>query len=277
MKGLLLRSVSGIVYVAIIVAGILLGDYYFLAFLVLFATAALVEWSTLVGRGIGSLLLFIPYVVAGVGAVATVYFFSSGNPEVGTWIGAVALFAVMVRLVGELYAHDADPLSSMEDACMGWVYVAAPIALLPVIYSLGAEGGYLVLTMFVMIWINDTGAFLVGSTIGRHKMIPRVSPKKSWEGTIGGILFAIATGLVVKYCFPIAFEGISLAAMLGLGAVVGATATWGDLIESLIKRRLGVKDSGRMIPGHGGILDRIDSLLLVAPATLLYLLLIGMI
>ena len=133
------------------------------------------------------------------------------------------------------------------------------------------DGKHLLLAMFIMIWLNDTGAFCVGSLIGKHKLIPRVSPKKSWEGFIGGMVFAIASGFVFKFGFPQYFESISLSGLCGLGAVVGAFATWGDLVESLIKRTLGVKDSGNILPGHGGILDRIDSLLLVVPASVLYL------
>ena len=125
--------------------------------------------------------------------------------------------------------------------------------------------------MFIMIWLNDTGAFCVGSMIGKHKLFPRISPNKSWEGFFGGVVFAIASAFVFKYGFPQYFDNISIGGLCGLGVVVSAFATWGDLVESLIKRTLGVKDSGTLLPGHGGILDRIDSLLLVVPASLLYL------
>lgn len=150
------------------------------------------------------------------------------------------------------------------------MYIALPVGIMSMFYTF-PDGKFLLLAMFIMIWLNDTGAFCVGSLFGKHRLFPRISPKKSWEGFAGGVIFAIASAFMFKYAFPQYFESVSLAGLCGLGAVVGAFATWGDLVESLIKRTLGVKDSGTILPGHGGILDRIDSLLLVVPASVLYL------
>lgn len=107
--------------------------------------------------------------------------------------------------------------------------------------------------------------------IGNRRLFERISPKKSWEGFFGGLFFTIVSGIVVGVYFPHYFTGLNLYEWIGLSAVVTAFATWGDLIESLIKRNVGAKDSSHILPGHGGILDRIDSLLLVSPAILLYL------
>ena len=124
--------------------------------------------------------------------------------------------------------------------------------------------------MFVMIWLNDTGAFLVGSAIGSHRLFARLSPKKSWEGFFGGFAFSIIAGYLAHSLLPEYFAGYSANALGLLGAIVSVISTWGDLFESMIKRQMGVKDSGNLIPGHGGILDRIDSLLFVAPATFIF-------
>ena len=132
-----------------------------------------------------------------------------------------------------------------------------------------------VLAVFVLIWLNDTGAFCVGSLFGRHRLFERISPKKSWEGFFGGLIFCLVAAAILKTCFGEYFPGMGMLLMLGLGAVVSVFGTWGDLVESLIKRTLGVKDSGHVLPGHGGILDRIDSLLLVIPAVLAYMLMVG--
>lgn len=130
----------------------------------------------------------------------------------------------------------------------------------------------LLLATFILIWVNDTGAFCVGSLIGKHKMSPRLSPKKSWEGFAGGIIFCLIAALIFHFCKL--FTEFSLLSWLVLGACVGILATWGDLFESLIKRTCGVKDSGKIIPGHGGILDRIDSFLMVGPlVSILYMVL----
>jgi len=182
----------------------------------------------------------------------------------------VYLLYLIIRLVLQLYSQESSPLTNLAYSYMGQMYIALPLGLMSMYYTL-PDGKPLLMAMFVMIWLNDTGAFLVGSAIGKHKLFPRISPNKSWEGFMGGVIFSIASAFIFKYCFPIHFENISIYSLCGMGAVVGAFATWGDLVESLIKRTLGVKDSGKLLPGHGGILDRIDSLLLVIPASLLYL------
>ena len=126
----------------------------------------------------------------------------------------------------------------------------------------------------MFIWLYDTGAYCVGMLLGRHRLFERISPKKSWEGVIGGIIACVAGAYVTNYWFDEFFQVPDINVWVGLSVVVAVFATFGDLVESLIKRTVGVKDSGNILPGHGGILDRIDSLLLVAPAVLIYLLLV---
>lgn len=153
---------------------------------------------------------------------------------------------------------------------MSLIYVSAPIAIASMLYL--TCGPAIVLAMFLMIWLNDTGAFVVGSLIGRTRLFVRLSPKKSWEGFFGGMLFSIASAFLIKYCFGTYSTDLSIMQLCIMGAVVSIAATWGDLMESMFKRAANMKDSGHILPGHGGILDRIDSLLLVAPS--LWLLLI---
>ena len=132
----------------------------------------------------------------------------------------------------------------------------------------------LLLGMFIFIWLYDTGAFCVGMLLGKHRLFERISPKKSWEGVIGGVAACVIGAYVTHHWFNEFFQVPDLAIWIGLSVVVAVFATFGDLVESLIKRTVGVKDSGNILPGHGGILDRIDSLLLVAPAVFIYLLLV---
>lgn len=129
-------------------------------------------------------------------------------------------------------------------------------------------GGYTAISVFATIWICDSAAFHVGSAIGRHKLFPRVSPNKSWEGAIAGFISAVAAAIAAKY---LVLEYLTPGAAVIIGAIVGVFGQTGDLIESLFKRDAGTKDSSRLIPGHGGALDRFDSLLLVAPLVYLYL------
>ena len=123
------------------------------------------------------------------------------------------------------------------------------------------------LSIFVFIWLSDTGAYCVGSLIGKHRLFERISPKKSWEGSIGGGIFSIASSLGFAHFFPF-MPGWQ---WVGLAIVVVIFGTWGDLTESLMKRQLGIKDSGNILPGHGGMLDRFDSALMAIPAAVVYL------
>jgi phosphatidate cytidylyltransferase len=133
------------------------------------------------------------------------------------------------------------------------------------------HGSSLFVAFMVMLWTNDTGAYLVGRALGRHKLMPAVSPKKTIEGFIGGVVLAVGVGWLAAHWLPY----LSPWEWMGAGAIVGITGTCGDLIESAFKRARGVKDSGSLLPGHGGLLDRFDGLLIAAPAMVLYIHLIG--
>ncbi len=130
------------------------------------------------------------------------------------------------------------------------------------------------LSVFVFLWINDAGAYICGSLLGKHKLFPRISPGKSWEGSIGGGILVIIVAVLVWYLSeqyeqnPLGLTAIEWA---GLGLAVVIFGTWGDLVESLFKRTLGIKDSGHILPGHGGMLDRFDSTLMAVPAAVVYL------
>jgi phosphatidate cytidylyltransferase len=155
-------------------------------------------------------------------------------------------------------------------------YIALPFSLLNVLAFNATSEGFvtfntlLPLSVFIFLWVNDSGAYCVGSLIGRHKLFPRISPGKSWEGSIGGAVFVLAAAFAISY-FLDKEQMLTMPAWLGLGLVVVVFGTWGDLVESLFKRTLGIKDSGNILPGHGGMLDRFDSSLLAIPAAVVYL------
>ncbi|MDE6116713.1 MAG: phosphatidate cytidylyltransferase [Duncaniella sp.] len=278
MKNLIQRSITGAIYVALICASVLTGGWYYIAFFGLLAIIALQEFynlsnastggenaTTLIVDVVGGVILCV-----GLGCVNMSLMPPFTTAVLGGTFFALYLLYLLVRLVMQLYSQENSPLTNLAYSYMGQMYIALPIGLMSMYYTLN-DGKALLLLMFIMIWLNDTGAFLVGSMIGRHRLFPRISPKKSWEGFVGGVAFAIISGIIAKLWMPDYFESASFVSLCGMGFIVGIFATWGDLVESLIKRTLGVKDSGNILPGHGGILDRIDSLLLVVPATLLYL------
>ena len=154
------------------------------------------------------------------------------------------------------------------------LYVALPFALLNVLafQTIPTEtvSQYLFifpLSIFIFNWMNDTGAYCTGVLFGKHPLFKRISPKKSWEGSIGGAVFCMAAAFALAHFFPIYSTG----EWIGLSLTVVVFGTWGDLTESLMKRQLGIKDSGNILPGHGGILDRFDSAMLAIPAAVVYL------
>lgn len=268
MKNILLRSISGAIYVALIVAGVLINSWTFLALCLLFVILSLIEYFTLElhdNASRNNYLTCILDVAGGVAMVGGTWLFVNGICIYGI---AAYLIYLLARLITQLYIKGVNPVTSLSKSFLGQLYIALPLSVIMFIY---AEAPYLVLAMFIFIWLNDTGAFIVGCSIGRHRLFPRLSPKKSWEGFWGGLAFCIAAAFVIKSFWPDTYT-LTIGQMVGFAVVVSVFATWGDLVESMFKRSLNVKDSGKIIPGHGGILDRIDSLLCVIPAVTCYLL-----
>ncbi|KAA6334949.1 Phosphatidate cytidylyltransferase [termite gut metagenome] len=184
------------------------------------------------------------------------------------------LLLIIYLLISELYLKRENPLANWAYTMLSQVYVALPYALLNVLafqydYAVNSVdyNPVIPLSIFIFIWLNDTGAYCVGSLIGKHKLFKRISPRKSWEGTIGGGALAMASSFVFAHFFSV----LPIIQWVGLALTVVVFGTWGDLTESLLKRQLGVKDSGNILPGHGGMLDRFDSALLAIPAAVIYL------
>ena len=170
---------------------------------------------------------------------------------------------VIFVLVAELFRKQPNPIHNWGYFLTSQVLIAAPLALLnPMIFFHGWEfGRFIVLALFVCVWANDTGAYVTGSLIGKHKMIPRVSPGKTWEGLFGGFVFSLVAGYIFFLCLP----EWELWKWLLLAFTISVSGTLGDLMESLFKRTIGVKDSGNVVPGRGGWLDCFDSTLLASP------------
>ena len=277
MMNLIKRILSGALYIALIVTAILLLDNSPVMYLLVF--------SLLIVLGIGEMitmakddahqswLVNVIDMLGGIGVFVAFYMHYEGQTihSRALWLLPIATY-VILRTIVQLYRPRQNAVHSLERSFFSLGYIAFPVALLNCIMSITAPR--LLLGMFMFIWLYDTGAYCVGVLIGRHRLFERISPKKSWEGVIGGVLACVAGAYVTHRWFDEFFQVPELATWLGLSVVVAVFATFGDLVESLIKRTVGVKDSGHILPGHGGILDRIDSLLLVAPAVLIYLLLI---
>lgn len=180
---------------------------------------------------------------------------------------------VFIVFVIELFRNRPQPIANIGYTILGIIYVSVPFTLLHQISyfydgSFGTEYNYEILIgYFFVLWANDTGAYLVGRKLGKTKLFERISPKKTWEGSLGGLFF----GLLLGYVNAQIFDGLDTITWMGLAFIVVLFGSLGDLVESLFKRSLGLKDSGKILPGHGGVLDRFDGIFISAPMVYTFL------
>lgn len=263
LKKLLIRSVSGLIYCLVIVGCIMWGETGVVILGGLLATIACIEFAR-ISHDLTQKTL--PVMLLDIAGCLCLCLGILGYTLI------VWLAIIIARFIEELYINSDRPLRDLAHSMMSQIYIGLPMGIMAGIAWL--INPMIILALFFLLWINDTGAFLVGCTIGRHKLFERISPKKTWEGFIGGFAFCIGASALFYYIgngfFGMTRLHADIWVWLGLGAIVSIFGTWGDLIESMIKRNLHIKDSGNIIPGHGGILDRIDSLLLAVPAVAVY-------
>jgi phosphatidate cytidylyltransferase len=272
MKNLITRSLTGILYIAVIIGGITLPHPAMWVLMALLVVLAIPEYHTMFSNlGIPKSNAVIAMdIIAGLAMISLPMFLLQDKPMVGILFG-IFLIYMLARIVVSLYISDMKlSLKSIATSFTSLVYISLPLTIMGLIYVFPC-GSWILLGMFIMIWSNDTGAYIVGSQIGKKRLFERLSPKKSWEGFWGGMAFTVVASIVYFLVVESELPNMSILKMAILGVTVSVFATWGDLFESMIKRAVGVKDSGNLLPGHGGILDRIDSLLAVAPAVALYL------
>ncbi len=272
MKELVRRAITGILYVAVIISGICIHPLGFLALFGIITGYMLWEFYGLMGifeQAKGKLIISC---LGGLYLFAAAFLYS--NDLIGHEIFFPYLLFILYTLIAEMYDKQAvNPITNWGYIFLGQLYCAGPFALLNFIAAIPDTPGQMlhtplyVLAIFVFVWMNDTGAYLIGSLFGKHRLFERISPKKSWEGFIGGLVVTALVSQVFYYFVP----EFSQATWLLFAVVVVIFATWGDLAESLLKRTLKIKDSGNCFPGHGGMLDRFDSILLATPAAYLFI------
>lgn len=277
MMNLIKRVLSGVIYIALIVGAIMLLDNSPVMYMLVFPLLIVLGIGEMITMAkddaTQSWLVNIIDMLGGIGLFVAFYLHYEGQTAQSRSLWLLPIAAYLIgRTIVQLYRPRQNAVHSLERSFFALGYVALPVSMLNGIVSITAPR--LLLGMFIFIWLYDTGAYCVGMLLGRHRLFERISPKKSWEGVVGGVAACIAGAYATHYWFNEFFQVPDLTTWVGLSVVVAVFATFGDLVESLIKRSVGVKDSGNILPGHGGILDRIDSLLLVAPAVLIYLLLV---
>lgn len=264
MKNVITRSLSGIVYVALIVAAVTCGTQWYFALTVLLAAIGIIEFYNITGS-LASSKITLPLDI--VGAVIMLAAGFMGDAV----IAAEYLAYIILRFTAQIYIKSDNPIIALGRSALTQMYITLPLAISVLIHNL--FGYEVVLCMFIFIWINDTGAFCIGSLMGKHRLFERISPKKSWEGFWGGFVLCAAVAFALSYFGFLATEFGTFKFVI-LACIISIFSTFGDLIESLLKRSIGIKDSGNIIPGHGGILDRIDSFLLVSPAVFCYIIMV---
>lgn len=283
LKSLASRAVTGAVYVGIILGCILTNRIDLMAWvLALFAMLGSYEYQLMTGANLYALFLRIVHgMVAGLPILAAYTLIDYSGDWQRTLLVLLPYFCYLLfYLIGEIYRLQRQPSVELGHAFFAHLYTALPLGLL--VLTMGSRYGvaerlgsdfafpdtFWLLPIMVTIWLNDTGAYLIGSLQGRHKLFRRVSPNKSWEGAIGGGVVAILGAIGFHSLFP---EVATMSNWITLAVLIVFFGNFGDLFESFLKRSYGLKDSGNILPGHGGILDRIDSLLFVAIPSFFYI------
>ena len=271
MKNLIIRALTGIIFVVVLVSAICIHPIFFLILFCIITGLTLWEFGGLVKHYENANLQRAVNVLGGVYLFIATFVYTNGLTD-GKIFLPYLLF-IMLTMIAELYYKAPNPINNWAFTLFAQVYCAGSFSMLNFI---GAEPGtpgvmsytpLFIMAIFIFVWLDDTGAYLVGSLIGKRKLFERISPKKSWEGFFGGLILVLASSQAFAWFAP----EISRMNWLGLAATVVLFGTWGDLIESLLKRTLGVKDAGNVLPGHGGMLDRFDSVMLAVPASYIYI------
>ena len=279
MKNLITRSITGVLFVAIIVVCFMRPEAMILLF-ALVTGLTVWEYTGLVNQIDGVTVNRFISTAAGVYLFLAIAGFCSGITPSAVFIPY--LLSVIYLFISELYTESKNAINNWAYTMLSQMYVALPLATINIL-AFRDIGGQVVfsyltpLSIFIFLWANDTGAYCFGSLFGKHKLFPRISPGKTWEGSMGGGILVLVVAAIIGYLESsnadqmVGGSTMSIPEWMGMGLVVVFFGTWGDLVESLFKRTLGIKDSGNILPGHGGMLDRFDSSLMAMPAAVVYL------
>ena len=269
MKKLITRTITGIVLVLVMLTAILVSEYSFVALFLLILAAGINEFISLFAQSEVKPNNFFSYLVSACLFLLS-FLIAKGTIEIKYLLALLPLLIVI--MAAELYRKNDKPVENIAVTLFSILYLAVPLSLINfLVYSHVFNDNHytpkLLIALFALIWIHDSGAYLVGVSIGKNRLFERISPKKSWEGAIGGTLIAVGA----SYFIPAFIPEIKLIHWIFISILVVVSATFGDLTESMFKRYFGIKDSGNLLPGHGGVLDRFDSLFFAVPVFVVYL------
>lgn len=270
MSKLLPRIITGLVFLGLVIVSVTINPWIFAALFGFFTVIGIIEFYKMSG-----MLGFTPQKMTGIviGVLTFLVLFLLTMeilPPEMVFLLPVLMLSIPII---ELFRQKPTPTSDWAQTLFAPMYIALPFGLMANMLFLPDTHEFspkIILSFFAFVWISDTGAFCVGSLIGKHKLIPKISPKKTIEGLLGGIVFTLLSSIAVYHWVGV----FTQAHWLIISLITVIFATFGDLVESMVKRNAGVKDSGKMLPGHGGVLDRFDSTLLAVPPVWLTIVLI---
>lgn len=275
LKNFIIRTLSGAVMLVVVLGSMLLSKWSFIALMGVITIGGMWEFYRFAEKAgyspMKALGLFAGAMLFCVGLSASIFFDTAGEAtSVMLLVASVSTLILVAPLmfICELYRRSTTPIANIAISMLGPLYVALPMAMLlvvPMLLGAGEWNPWIMIFYIFIIWANDVFAYLFGITLGRHRLFERISPKKSWEGFFGGLLGAVAMGYVAATVLD-----ASVAMWMGLALVAAISGVFGDLVESMMKRSIDIKDSGNIIPGHGGWLDRFDALILSAPFVFVY-------
>ena len=274
MSNLVQRILTGIVFLAVLIGGILYNEYSFGALFFIIMMLSLNEFYSLIQKKVTAVQRDLGLVL---GAVIYLSNYALATELYGYKILLINIPLLFLVFLHELFSDNQNPFKNIAFTFTGLVYVAIPFSILPYLYTFpeihltGTASPAFIMGTFMILWANDIMAYVVGSLIGKTRLFERISPKKSWEGAFGGAV----GGWAMAYVCALLFHEFQFMEWLGLATVVIVFGTLGDLVESMLKRSIKVKDSGNILPGHGGMLDRFDGILIASPFILSYLILIS--
>lgn len=282
LKNFIVRTLSGAVMLAVVLGAILASEWSFIALMAVITLGGIWEFYNFAQKAgyqpMKLLGLFGGMMIFAIAISLFVLFATkdSTNDSLFAIIFGMAIITLLLLVplmfICELYRKSPTPIANIGSTLMGMLYVALPLSLLiliPALLGNGVWNPWIVIFYIFIIWANDVFAYLFGITLGRHRLFERISPKKSWEGFFGGLLGAMAMG----YIASLVLEADAMT-WIGLALVAAIAGVFGDLVESLFKRSVNLKDSGNFIPGHGGWLDRFDALIFSAPFAFVYVIFI---
>ena len=269
MSTFLKRTISGSLFAIAILGSIILGRISFLLIFLALTIGTLMEFYRFAYKArIRPQYLYA--LILGTIIFVMNYLFAIGKLGNYIFLGIIPL--IISVFIIELFRNHNRPMHNIAFTLLGLLYVAFPFSLLNYFalsyssYRIGYQT-HILIGYFILLWANDTGAYAFGMSIGRNRLYPKISPKKSWEGLIGGFF----TTALIAWVISLFFTNISLFHWMTIGLITAVMSVFGDLVESMFKRSLELKDSGKFLPGHGGLLDRFDGMLLSAPVVFVYL------